>query len=345
MTILRAAGVDAFIRKPDPAIAALLIYGDEPDAVREIAARAVKRIAGSLDDPFSVMVLQDGDLGSDPARLIDEVQSLSMFGGTRVIWIKGAEQAFAKAAMPVLEGRVTGNFIVAEAGLLAKSSPLRGVFEKSPHAFIVPLYEAETGEIAGLVEQMLAKDNLKIGQDALHRFIELVGTSRGLVRREAEKLGLYCLGSSRVSVEDVEAVCGNDTGATPDDLVDSVFQGEVEAADRLYHALIQSGSDAGRLLAMAHNHAMRLQDFRVAMERGINAEQAIRSAKPPIFFKRQNKVNAQLRAWGLAELITAGSTLGATVLAVRQNAELGQAIANRCLLSIARRGLALRQDR
>ena len=54
-------------------------------------------------------------------------------------------------------------------------------------------------EIAGLVEQLLAKDDLQIGPDALHRFIELAGTSRGLVRREAEKLALYCLGAQRVS--------------------------------------------------------------------------------------------------------------------------------------------------
>ena len=113
MTVLRAAGVDAFIRRPDPAIAALLIYGDEADAVREIAASAVKRAAGSLDDPFSVMTLEDGDLAADPARLIDEVQSLSMFGGARAIWIKGADQAFLKAVIPVLEGKITGNFIVA----------------------------------------------------------------------------------------------------------------------------------------------------------------------------------------------------------------------------------------
>jgi DNA polymerase III subunit delta len=65
-----------------------------------------------------------------------------------------------------------------------------------------------------MVEQILAQDNLRIGPDALTRFMALAGTSRGLVKREAEKLALYCLGNERVSLEDVEAVCGNDTGAT-----------------------------------------------------------------------------------------------------------------------------------
>ena len=218
MTAIKPAGLESFLRKPDPAIAALLIYGEEPDAVRELAARAVKKVAGSLDDPFSVTTLQEQDLSSDPARLADEVQSISMFGGAKAVWVKGAGDAFLKAVLPMLEGKVSGNLVVAEASILGKSSQLRGMFEKSPHALVVPLYEAEASEIAGLVEQILAQDDLRIGPDALGRFIELAGTSRGLVRREAEKLALYALGNERVSLEDVEAVCGNDTGATASDL-------------------------------------------------------------------------------------------------------------------------------
>ncbi len=345
MTALRASGIDGFLRKPDPAIGALLIYGDEIDAVREIAARAVKKFAGSLDDPFAVTVLADGDLASDPARLIDEVQSMSMFGGNKTIWIKSAEQGFLKAVLPVLEGTISGNFIVAEAGSLAKSSPLRSAFEKSAHACAVPLYGADPEEIVSIATQVLARDKLRMDQDVAHRFLELAGTARGLVRREAEKLALYCLGQARVSVADVEAVCGNDSGRGTDQLADSVFGGDVEDADRLFHDLLQGGTDAGRLLSVVHQHGMKLQDFRVAIERGAAVDQALRQARPPIFFRRLDKLKAQLRAWSLSELVNAGHTLGTNVLAVRQNAGLGQAIASRCLLSVARQGRKLRQDR
>lgn len=345
MTAIRPAGLESFLRKPDPAIGALLIYGGEPDAVRELASRAVKKVAGSLDDPFAVTTLLEQDLASDPARLADEVQSISMFGGQRAIWVKGAGDSFLKAVLPVLDGRASGNLVVAEASVLAKSSQLRAMFEKSPHALVVPLYEAEPGEIAQMVEQLLAKDNLKIGPDALARFVELSGTARGLVKREAEKLALYCLGQQRVSLEDVEAVCGNDTGATPDELSDSVFSGNVEDADRLFHDLVLSGEDAGRLLSVVHQQAMRLQEFRVAIDRGAQADQVLKQARPPVFFMRQSTVKAQLRVWSLSDLVTAGSTLSANVLATRRNAALAGAIAGRCLLSLARKAQALRQDR
>lgn len=345
MTAIKPAALESFLRKPDPAVSALLIYGEEPDAVRELAARAVKKIAGSLDDPFTVTPLLEQDLTSDPARLADEVQSIAMFGGGKAIWVKGVGEPFLKAVLPVLEGKVQGNLVVAEASTLGKASQLRAMFEKSPHALIVPLYEAEAGEIAQMVEQQLARDGLKIGPDALSRFAELAGTARGLVRREAEKLALYCLGNERVSLEDVEAVCGNDTGSSPDELADAVFGGEVEDADRLFHDLVRGGQDAGRLLTAVHQQALRLQEFRVAIERGAAPEQVVKQARPPVFFKRQRIVQAQLRAWGLSDLVTAGSTLSANVLAARQNAGLAEAIAGRCLLSLARKGLALRQDR
>jgi DNA polymerase-3 subunit delta len=345
MTATKPAGLDAFLKKPDPAIGAVLIYGEEGDAVRELAARAVKKVAGSLDDPFTVTALIDQDLSGDPARLTDEVQSISMFGGRKAIWVKGAGDAFLKAVAPVLEGKVSGNLVVAEAGTLAKNAQLRTLFEKSPHALVVPLYEAEAGEIAQMAEQLLARDNLRIGPDALARFIELSGTARGLVKREAEKLALYCLGHERVSLEDVEAVCGNDTGSSPDELADSVFGGEVEQADRLFHDLVRGGQDAGRLLATVHMQALKLAEFRLAIDRGAQAEQVVKQARPPVFFKRQRMVLAQLRAWSLADLVTAGSTLNSNVLAARQNAALAEAIAGRCLLSLARKGLALRQDR
>lgn len=346
MTATKPAGLDAFLKKPDPAIGAVLIYGEEGDAVRELAARAVKKVAGSLDDPFTVTALMDQDLSGDPARLTDEVQSISMFGGRKAIWVKGAGEAFLKAVAPVLEGKVGGgNLVVAEAGTLAKNAQLRILFEKSPHALVVPLYEAEAGEIAQMAEQILARDNLRIGPDALAHFIELSGTARGLVKREAEKLALYCLGHERVSLEDVEAVCGNDTGSSPDELADSVFGGEVEEADRLFHDLVRGGQDAGRLLGNVHMQALKLAEFRLAIDRGAQGEQVVKQARPPVFFKRQRRVLAQLRAWSLADLVTAGSTLNSNVLAARQNAALAEAIAGRCLLSLARKGLALRQDR
>mgnify|MGYP001030107646 CR=1 FL=1 len=67
--------------------------------------------------------------------------------------------------------------------------------------------------------------------------------------------------------------------------------------------------------------------------RGLNpaqVEQVLKQARPPVFFKRQRVVQAQLRSWSLSDLVTAGGTLNANVLAARRNAALAEAIAGRC---------------
>jgi DNA polymerase-3 subunit delta len=344
MSVLKASAFDSFLRKPDPAIRAVLIYGEEGEAVRRLAARAVARFA-SGDDPFGVISLQDGELIADPGRLLDEVQALSMFGGQRAVWVKGAEQGLARAATSLLEGVVSGNMVIAEAQALARTSPLRLLFEKSAHAYVVPVYDAEPSEIAELVETHLKGLGLAIAGDALHRFIELAGRDRGLAQREAEKLALYCLGEGRAMAADVEAVCGNATGADPEELADSAFNGDVEVSDRLLRLLLAAGENSARMLALTLAHAQHLADMKLVVERGQPVDQVVRQARPPVFFKRQRKVMAQLATWPLADLAAAAQTLGAAILQTRQQAGLADAIASRVLLALARKGRALRLQR
>ena len=69
-------------------------------------------------------------------------------------------------------------------------------------------------------------------------------------------------------------------------------------------------------------------------------DQVVKQARPPVFFRRQRLVTAQLRAWGLSDLVTAGSTLSAHVLAARQNAVRTSWI-SRCI-AFLRRSPAIR---
>lgn len=345
MTAIKAAALDGFLRRPDPAVVVLLIYGEEPGAVRAMAARAVQRIAGSTDDPFSVMQINDSDLGADPTRLLDEVQSFSMLGGRRAIWVKGAGENFLKAVTPVLAGSGEGNLVIAEAGILAKSSPLRQTFEKHPRAMIVPLYEADSRDIAALISETLSRHGLSITPEARHRFTEIAGHARGLVQQELEKLALYSMGQPAVTLADVEAVCGSGNGLEADDLIDAVFAGDMGEADRLFGFLLAAGNDAGRLVSAALAHVTRLIDVRVAADKGSAVEMVLKTIRPPVFFKRQNILKKQLAVWSLAALMQAASTLAAAVMQVRLSPAIGDSIASRALLGIARNARALQADR
>ena len=84
---------------------------------------------------------------------------------------EGADQAFLKALAPILDGTVSGNVIVAEAGILSNKAGLRPALEKSPRAIIVPLYEADDGDIAwrkGLEDALRLRNAAADGIGAKH---------------------------------------------------------------------------------------------------------------------------------------------------------------------------------
>lgn len=341
MGVLKAAAFDGFLRRPPPEMCAVLVYGADAGMVRELAERAVVKIAGAADDPFNVVRLDDAALASDPGRLADEFASLSMLGGRRVVWVTDAGDAFFRSIEPILNGGGSGNLIVAESGNLAKSSRLRTVFEKSERAFAVAVYENDSSGIAELAESILSPLGLALAPDAGVRLLELLGTDRSAARQEIGKLAIYCLGASEVGLDDVETVCGESVGGDADALIDAAFGGEVEAVDRGFTLLTAAGTDTGRILTLAGLHAVKLQSLKLVIDKGMRVEDALRSSKPPVFFKRHEAVRLQLRIWDLAALLSAASTLADCVAQMRRTPALVETLASRTLLALARNGRAL----
>jgi DNA polymerase-3 subunit delta len=342
MTALSGATIDRFLHKPDPAILAALVYGPDAGGVRERATAIVRSVAGSLDDAFAVVRLSDDALAGDPGRLADEQASLSLMGGRRVIWVTDAGAAFLKAVTPILANPRPGNLIVAEAGALQKKAALRTLFEASDEAVAIACYADGAREIDALIAAEMRAAKLSIDDDAREHLGSLLGADRGLSRQELVKLATYAHGTGRVTLADVEAVCGDAAEHSLDDLVDAVFEGDLESADSVFQTLLESGTAADRMIAVANQHAARLASMRIQMDGGRRSEDVVRGARPQIFFKRQAGMIRQLGAWDLEGLGGAGSALGAATLQMRGEPDLAQAIAHRCLLALARRARGTR---
>ena len=77
--------IDGFLRRPDPQIRAVLLYGPDAGLVRERADTLAKTICPELHDPFRVAELTGAVLAADPARLVDEAAQISLMGGRRVV--------------------------------------------------------------------------------------------------------------------------------------------------------------------------------------------------------------------------------------------------------------------
>src|SRR5579875_4145561 len=86
------ARIADFLRRPDPQLRAVLLYGPDRGLVRERAELLAQRVCPDLADPFRIAAVDGAALVADPARLADEAVQLSLTGGRRVVRVREADR-------------------------------------------------------------------------------------------------------------------------------------------------------------------------------------------------------------------------------------------------------------
>lgn len=331
---------ERFLAKPDPKIAAVLVYGADGGLVRERASQLVKSAAGSLDDPFRVSVLTGKIIKEDPARLADEAMALSLTGGRRAIRVEDADDDIADALKSVLADAGSDSLIVLEAEELPGRSALRKLCETAERAAALPCYRDEGPGLTSLIRERLQQEGLTASAEALSYLTSHLGGDRAMTRSELDKLALYmgagaAQGARKVELADVEAVVGDSAAHALDDLVHAVADGDMRAIERGLARSLGEGTAPISLLRAAARHFLRLHWASGRVTQGAAVEEAVRALRPPVFFKYEDRVKAQLRRWSPAGLATALDRLVAAETQCKRSGMPAETICRRALLEIA----------
>ncbi len=102
MVAVKAADVDAFVARPDPARPVMLVFGPDAGLVSERVNALVKASVDDVNDPFALARLEGEDVTANPARLVEEAQTIPLFGGRRAVWVKAGGRNIAPAVEALL---------------------------------------------------------------------------------------------------------------------------------------------------------------------------------------------------------------------------------------------------
>lgn len=304
---LKANQVAAFLKRPDPSVRFILVYGPDSGLVKERGNALAAGAVPDLNDPFAVADLDAGALVEDPVRLHDEMASLPMFGGRRLVRARGIGDGQIAAFQNLLEGAFAGdNLLVAEAGDLPGRSKLRALFEAHPKAVALPCYVEDEAALARSLPDLMREYGLTLERDAAEMLAAHLVGDRQVARRELEKLSAYMGPEVRaVTLDDVMAVLSDSAEAEVSGAVMAACSGEVLRTDRAILRLMAEGTNAVQLLRAASRHLQRLQVARAAVDNGSPPAMAIAGLRPPVFFKEQGAMEAQLRQWSMPRITAA----------------------------------------
>lgn len=340
--------VESFLAAPDPAVRGVLVYGPDTGLVTERADRLVASAAEDPADPFRVASLTSTAVETDPARLADETQAISLTGGRRVVRVRDAKDAVAGPLGEFLDAAGAspdpqGALVIVEAGDLGARSALRRLFEGAPSGAALPCYADEGESLTEFIRSTLAGHGLHVSSDAMTFLAERLGGDRLLTRRELEKLALYAAAQTEVSIEDAAACIGDSAATALEDVAFAAADGDLTELDRALGRLFREGVTPVGLLRAAQRHMLRLHQAGTAVAGGTQPDQAMKRLRPAVFWKHQTRFRRQLRLWPPGRAADAMERLVQAEAACKQTGVPAEALAERTLLSLA--GLAARQRR
>ena len=303
MAATKAHAVDAYLSRP-PAHAVVLIYGPDGGLVSERARKAATAFGAALDDPFATVTLDADEAAAEPGRVFEEAGTISMFGGKRLVWLRGSTQRnLARSIEPVLADPPTDALVLVEAGDLKPTSGLRKAVEKASAGMALPCYHDERAALDTMIDAEMREAGLVIDREAREHLKALLGGDRMASRSEVRKLALYAAGEETVTSEHVEAIVGDASTSAQDGFVDAVATGRAHDAENAMATLLEAGTSPVALAGALLRHFQMLHRARTAMDAsGRDAASTVGAMRPPVNFRRKPDVTRALQQWRARDL-------------------------------------------
>jgi DNA polymerase III subunit delta len=333
MVAIKGADLDAFLTRLDRARPVVLVYGPDAGLVSERVNAIIKASVDDPSDPFSLVRLESEEVAANPGRLIEEAQTIPLFGGRRAVWVKAGSRNIAPAVEELFTLPKSECRVVIEAGDLRRSAPLRTIVERAKNAAALPCYPDGEAALDRLIDAEMHAAGLSLRPEARDILKPLLGGDRIGSRNEIRKLALYAHGGGEVGVADVTAVVADASALAVDDLVDTAFAGRPPDLERELAKARTAGTPAGSIFYAAQRQLAQLHRWRSMIEGGERF--SLDAVMPPGQFRRKPQVEAALKRWTAARLAAAMAELAAAVLASRKTPALADTIAEGALLSLA----------
>ena len=348
MILAKRPDIERFLARPDAAVRAALIYGRDMGVVRDRGHQLAAKLVPNPDDPFDVAILTELDLADDGGRLEGELAAQSLMGGRRLVRLRlTAEKSAAdKLAAEALTRHAAGElnpdaFFLIEAGNLGKDSALRKVAEKVAAAATIPCYEDEPGDVARMVRETLAKDNVTLTQDALNLFVARMPKERGVARQEIERLALFLGPGSGITAgpADLEQFLGVEPEASLFDAASDAFGGRLGEAQSGLRRAAQEGESGPAAVRALGIHLGKLRRVLTLAKAGAGLQEAAKASG--VFWKQEREFLRQARTRTLAELDRIQPEVLAADRACKTTGSPDRLIAERLALTVAGRARRL----
>lgn len=261
-----------------------LLYGEE----KYLCNQYKKKLRDSLcteEDTMNYGYFEGKD--TNPGAVIDLAETMPFFAEYRVIllentgFLKGSCTEIAEYISQIPETTV---MIFTESEVDKRSKVYK---EIKKHGRAVEFSQQNQETLTRWILGILKKEDKKITQQTMQKFLTMAGTDMQHIKNELEKLISYTQNRSVITTEDVEAVCIVQTSNRIFEMVHAVAEGNQKRSLELYEDLLALKEPPMRILFLIARQFRQLYQVKKLAEDGVsNGEIAKYTGIMPFAVKR-----------------------------------------------------------
>ena len=279
--------IASVLAKPAPKYLCYFFHGADIGLMRERALSLSKQIVSDLDDPFQSVSLRGDEVKADPARLVDEVTALPVFGDERLVRLRGTGTEITEAVKKAIPLLKTGSRLIIEASDTTTRHALVKFCEGEAHIASIGCYADEGKDIGQLAQSIFAKDSITIDRDAMQLLVSRLGGDRLASRSEIEKLALMAGPNGVLTSDDIDEALGDSSAQAIDLFMKSVLSGDVKQLGIMLEKARQEDIAPIAILRQMAFGFKQIYEARTLVDRGESAMSAIGRLRPPVHFKEK----------------------------------------------------------
>ncbi len=335
-----ASQLRAALDSANPAVRLYLLHGTDEAGARDWA----QRLARTLGPEAERVDLDGASLKGDPARLVTEAASLSLFGGARHIRVSAVGEESLEALTMLLDAARTGNPVVAIGPGLKASGKVVKLALASPAAMSFACYPLDAAEADRLAAAIASEHGLRTTGQTASRLVAACGGDRAILTREIEKIALYLdAAPDRPTMLDDAAIdaIGADLGEAEMALaIDAAIGGDSAALGLELCRLNEANVSPVPLLRGLVRRLMTLAALRAEVDRGAAINDVIE--RNGVFFREKASTARALRNWSPVRISAAIDHLRQGERAMMGSGSAGTILAEAACLAVARAGRSRR---
>jgi DNA polymerase-3 subunit delta len=285
-----------------PDVNSFLFYGENSGRIEDCVDMTVKFIKQKYEN-INIINVSNEDLKTNSFQsLISNYNNLDLFGNKNIVIFSIIDQKTSKEITKYLANQSLTFYLICKSDQLKKASAFRRFFENSDHSVTVACYEETEQEKNSLIKSSLLDDEIKVSENELSQLSNILSNQRHEILNELQKVKISIKTSKKTLAESIDLICRKSNGDI-DNLVYSLASKEKNNFLVNFFNSKEIQNDLIRFVNYFSEHLFKLLEVKEKIRNGENRNLAVKSLKPPIFFKRLDKFNNQVEQWHEKEIL------------------------------------------